>query len=418
MDFAYSVYLEENFRRVLFSNAISKYGSQEKLAKYLSNRLNKKISRESVKNWIKGKHCFGWKIYIALEVLQELSLITNYPLNEILNKSLEYNPPSADLSLKKFLVKSVKPVIIKKLKCSYLDLFTILPIQTLSCQRSHLKLNLFASVDKKSITLWSEGNWKKSVIHLKRYLCLDDLAYMGAAVFAAEGTTKNSKNSYNSSISFGNTEPALIKIFLSWLDNILLKYNPKFNVDYNGICVNPDIIRRYWNKQLSMDLTNLNIIERKMANTGLINNYGTLKIKIDVTVLKPFILNLINFLKLQVLKDKRMAIVYLRVLIASEGSLNKDKVLKQVTIGVTKPSEQEFIQKLLKKLDLRFTVSKNQLAITGGDSFCKLFWINAFSIPQENNFSKNQRFLSGFMNHKKFKSLQINNLDIYGPSRL
>lgn len=402
----FSVLLEESFRKEFLNKAINKFGSQTKLAEYLNSKIkNRKIIRENIKEWLKGKHIFGWNILIPINVLKELCLLNSYNLNEILNKAIKFNPSWKDPNKKQLLVKAKEVKVFKKNNNLYLDLATILPEKSLEAQRSRKKLPLFTEINKDTIKLWSEACWKQSEIKSKRFLELNNLFFIGSAIFVSEGTTKITKDSYNASISLGNSEPSIINIFIKWLDSFLINYKSAYRIEYNGQDFNENKLKLFWVNKLNKNIDSIKVNFRKNYKSSLINNFGVLNIKINITILKPFVLNLIESSKKLIFNNGGWCIAYLKGLLASEGSVNVRKVLKEVTIGSIKFDERQFIKKLLKKLDLNFCEGKNQITIINWNSFYNLFKYDIFEIPQINSYSKKKRFLEGFKNHEKTKKL-------------
>jgi len=405
-DLEFSVLLEDNFRKRFLGGIVRQFGSQEKLAKYLDSKIkNRRIIRENIKNWVRGKHPYGWDILIPIEVLEELCLLKRCDLEKALNKVVKYNPTWKDPNKERFLVKSSKPRILNKDDRFYLDLSTILPKTTLESQKSKKRLPLFVRVNKKDITLWSEACWKKSQIKIRRFLELNNSFFIGSAIFTSEGTTKRGKGTYHGSISLGNSEPSIIKIFLKWINSFLICSRAHYRIKYNGTSFDEKKLKSFWSDKLNENFDNIDISLRKDYGSGLVNNNGVLDIRINNTVLKPFIINLLDNVKKITLMNKEWCKSYLKGLIASEGSVYSNRTLKAVGIGVTKPKERDFIKRLLKILDIKFCEGKNQLLIIGWQSFYNLLRYGAFDILQINNHSKKKRFLEGFKNHQKTQKL-------------
>lgn len=402
----YSVLLNDNFRRTFLNNAILKFKNQTTLAKYLDSKIKqKKIKRENIKEWLKGKHHFGWDILIPIDVLKELCEINSFKLNNALENAIKFNPPWEDPNKKKKLVSAIKsnPKLIKRSDETYLDIATILPETTLNSVRSGKKLPLFTEIKKDKIKLWSEANWKKSSIILNRFVKLNDIFFIGSAIYAAEGTTKQGK--YNTNISIGNSEPSIIKLFLQWLNSFMKIDRYSVKIEFNGKKCDKEVLIQFWKQEIPL-IKNKKLVVRMRPKSGsrLINNKGILNIKIDNTVLKPFIINLIKCSQNIVFLEELYALAYLRGLLASEGSITRPK-LREVTIGCMNIKERKFIKKLLKKLDLKFTEGKNQFSITGWNSFLFIYLNNILNIPQINGISKKEIFNKGFKNHQTTKGI-------------
>lgn len=404
----FSVLIRNKIREGLLNKAISEFRSQRALAQYLSKKLNKKIIREQVKDWKKARHTYGWNLYIPIIVLKELCKIAKCDVNYILKYAVRYNPPWFDPDKKRMLVKEKSMRLANKKGVTYLDLSTVLPNKTLHSTRSMKKLPLFVNVGKHRIRLWSEACWKKSIVQTYLFVKLDELFFRGAALYAGEGNTYT-KSGHNSSISLGNTEPAIIKNFLKWINSLTLGNIVVYSIDYNGTLENKLQLIDYWSKILP-DLPNkVHIRYRPNLKSGLINNFGMLRISIKNTVLKPFILNIVNSAKKLALTKKEWAIFYLRGLLAAEGSVYSKERLKAVTIGSTNPAERKFISQLLEFLELKHTMGKFQLTISDWNSFVKLYKYDALQMSQSNNYSKKERFISGLKLHaatKKFLDLK------------
>jgi hypothetical protein len=400
----YSVLLNEEFRKKFLDEAISKFGSQTSLAKYLNSKIKRrKIIRENIKGWLKGKHINGWDILIPLDVLKELCSINAQNLKKVLEYATKFNPPWKDPKNKKYLILKKRPLVVEKNYKNYLSLFSILPKQTLPSTRSGKRLPLFTKISNTEIELWSEANWKRSYIKIKEFVELNDVFFIGSAIYSSEGTTKIGK--YNDSISIGNSEPAIINLFFKWLDSFLQDYKCGVKIEFNGESCNEAKLINFWKEQVpSIKNHEISIRKRPQAGSGLINNRGVLNIKISNTVLKSFISALITNSKKITLSNKSYSLHYLSGLIASEGSVSKDK-LKEVTIGCTNIKERRFIRKLLKRLGLNFTEGKNQLSITGWNNFYFLYKNDIFNIPQINSISKRERFNGGFKEHQTTRGI-------------
>lgn len=407
----YSILLENSFREKFIEKAIRKFGTQEKFAEYLNSRVKSRhIRREDIKNWKKGEHHFGWNLFIPIDIVKELCLTNKNSLEYVLKKATKFNPTWADPKRKKLLVKEKKIKIIKKNGKEYLDIYTGLPKEALPATRSKKKLPLFAEKDNHSVRLWSEACWKLSEIRLKRFVKLDELFFEGAAIYSSEGLTKS--DNYNDRVLLGNSEPAIINLFLQWLNSFLEGCELSFFVSYNGQNCDEKTVRDFWVRKIPELKENcqLKIRKRVNYNSGLINNFGVLNIKISNTVLKSFVLNLLNIAKKLALSKKEYSLMYLRGLLASEGSVAYP-TLREVTIGCLDKNKEErnFIRKLLKIMEFKFSEGKNQLAITSWDSFYILYEQDAFKIKQINSYSKKDRFITGLKRHRrtqKFLKLQ------------
>ncbi len=396
----YSVLLEEEFRKEFLNKSISKFKTQINLAKYLNSKIKKrKIIRENIKDWLKGKHKNGWDILIPIDVLEELSKVNNIKLDNVLKNAIKFNPPWINPNKKKYLIDKKKTIKIKaKGGKEYLDLYSILPPTTLKSKRSGKKLPLYAKIYRGVIELWSEANWKRSSIKLKRFVELNDLFFIGSSIYASEGTTKVGND--NTSISIGNSEPAIINLFFEWIDSFLINYKMNVKIEFNGeVCSNANLIS-FWKRKV-INIRDSQIPIRIRANLGsrLIRNRGILNIKISNTILKSFVIKLICISKKLALSNEEYSLAYLRGLLASEGSITRPK-LKDVSIGCTNKEEREFIGDLLKKLNLRHTEGINQFSITNWSSFYYLYKHDIFNIPQINNISKKRSFISGFKEHQ------------------
>ena len=114
-DSEFSVLLEESFRKKFLTLSIQKFGSQTKLAEYLNSKIkNRKIVRENIKDWLKGKHICGWDILIPTNILKELCLLTSYNIDKVLNKAIKFNPPWNNPKKRRFLIKPQEFKILKK----------------------------------------------------------------------------------------------------------------------------------------------------------------------------------------------------------------------------------------------------------------------------------------------------------------
>lgn len=401
----YSILLNDNFRKGFLNEAISKFKNQTALATYLSSKIKKrKVTRENIKDWLKGKHHYGWDILIPLDVLKELCIINSQNIGEVLNNSIKFNPPWEDPKKRIYLIQNLEGYkLIKRDNKDYLDLASILPTTTLKSTRSHKRLPLFADISKDKIRLWSEANWKKSSIQIKRYVKLDETFFVGSAVYSSEGMTKTEK--YNDSVSIGNTEPSIINIFFKWVNSYLENYKFNVKLEFNTKKNNQEESLSFWKSNIRA-IKDSNVVQYKRKNYGsrLIHNKGSLKIKISNTILKAFIIRLIEISKKITLSKKKYSIQYLKGLLASEGSVSRP-ILKEVTIGCIIGKEREFIKKLLNKLNLRFSEGKNQITITNWDSFLFLYENNIFDILQVNSISKKDVFCNGFKNHQATKRI-------------
>lgn len=403
----YSVLLEKDFRLKFFDAAISKFGSQAALAEYLSNKIkNRKITRENIKEWLKGKHRYGWDILTPVNVIRRLGSINSISFDDIMSHAVKFNPEWEDPRKQCLLVQKRRILIIKKFDGLYLDLATILPVKSLEAMRSRKSLPLFVKIDNNFIKLWSGASWKKSEINLVRHLRLDDLFFKGCAIYISEGVNKINRGACNSFIGLGNSEPSIINLFLKWLNSYLINYKLSYRLEYNGVRVNGIKLKEFWSKKIDIESEFIKIYLRKNYKSSLINNFGTLNIRIDNTVLKSFVINLLKVSRRLTLNNKGWQISYIKGLLASEGSVNNyNHTLKAVTIGSTNPDERIFIKALLKKLGLKYCEGKNQLNIINWNSFYKLFTYDAFEIEQINNYSKKARFIIAFKNHQKTKKL-------------
>lgn len=401
-----SILLEDNFRKQFLQEAIIKFKNQTKLAEYLNSKIkNRKIIRENIKEWLKGKHMYGWDILIPIYVLKELCSLNSYDLEYVLKKAVKFKPSWEDPDKKGLLIKPREIKISKKDNKVYLDLATVLPKKSLPTYKSKRELPLFTKINKTSINFWSEAGWKKSEIKLKRFVELNEDFFMGCAIYISEGFNK-SKNAYNGCISLGNSEPILINKFVNWLDSFLKYYKPSCKIEYNGKKVDEDRLKQFWtDKIIKQDIKSINIRLRENYGSRLINNFGVFCININGAILKTFIINLLKVARTIMFQKKEWYVAYLKGLLACEGSVNTKKVLKQVTIGSTDVNERKTIKKILKKLNLNFCEGKNHISIMGWKSFFSLLKYDALEIPQINNHSKKERFLEGFKKHRKTQKL-------------
>lgn len=403
----FSVLVQNRTRKMLLNKAISKLGSQRALAEHLSKILARRVVREQIKDWKNAKHQFGWSLYMPISVLRALCKLVNYDLNQVLKHAVKYNPAWSDPNKKSMLVRKGSIQTINTNNSEYLDLSKILPNKTLISKRSMKKLPLFAKVGTHRIKLWSEACWKKSIVRAYRFIKLDELFFSGAAIYAGEGITKT-KSKYNESISLGNTEPVIMKNYFDWVNSITHANKISYAIEYNGLATDTSVLIDYWSKIFPNIVEKVYIHNRPHTKSDLLNNYGCLRISIKNTVLKPFILKIVNVAKDLSLTKKEWAIFYLRGLLAAEGSVYSKHRLKAVTIGSINKSERKFIGKLLDFLDLKYSIGKFQLSISNWNSFIKLYQYDALKIPQSNNYSKKGRFITGLKNHattKKFLDL-------------
>jgi hypothetical protein len=400
---SYSVLLEEKFRKEFLEIAIAKFGSQRALAEYLRTKIKgRKISRENVKDWIKGKHIYGWDILIPISILRELCKINSQDLQIVLTKSIKFNPPWYDPKKRGDLIIIKNIPLIKEINNrNYLDLASIIPSQTLTSIRSRKKLPLFTKIKETEVELWSEANWKKSSIKLKRFIELNDLFFIGSAIYSSEGTTKIGK--YNDSISLGNSEPSIINLFFEWLDSFLIGYKFSVKIEYNGKKCDERAVIKFWKEKVHyIKNSKIKVIQRDKYGSSLINNMGTLNIKISNTVLKSFLIKLLEMSKKITLTKKIYLLDYLKGLLASEGSVSRP-VLKEVTIGCINGKQREFIKRLLNRLEIKFTEGKNQLSLTSWKNFFLLYKNDIFFIKQINGINKKETFIEGFKNHQTTK---------------
>jgi len=402
----YSIFLRDSFRKRIFNIAITKFGSQQKLADYLNSKIKSRhIMRRSIGYWIKGRHYFGYNLFIPIGVVKELCLINKINLKWAFKNAIKFNRPWFDPRNKKFLIRSKKMKIIKKNGQEYLDIYSILPKETLPAARSKKNLPLFAKKDNYFVQLWSESSWRPSKIKLRRFIKINELFFTGAAVYASEGLTKT--ENYNDCIWLGNSEPAVINFFLRWLDSFLNHYKLSFSIDYNGRNCNEKNIRDFWNQNILFlkESHRLEIRKKAAYNSALKNNFGVLKVRVSNTVLKTFTLKLLDIAKKLALKKKKHTIFYLRSLLACEGCVYTSSVLKEISIGCSSEREKGFIRKLLKKMELNFCERKEQFKISGWNRFFTLYKADAFKIKQINSNSKKENFLLGFKNHQKTQRL-------------
>ena len=404
----YSVLLENSFRERFIEKAVRKFGSQEKLADFLNSKIKSRhIIRENITHWKKGRHYFGYNLFIPIDVIKELCLVNKFDLKNVLRQTTRFNPPWTNPRNKRLLVKQRKIKIINKGGQEYFDIWSILPKETLPATRSKKRLPLFAKQNRKYISLWSEASWKVSKIELRRFIKINELFFIGAAIYASEGLTKSVN--YNGCISLGNTEPAIINQFIEWLNSFLKNYKLSFSINYNGKNCNEENVRAFWRKNIPYlkKEHRLKIKKRSTFRSALINNFGVLDVKVSNTVLKSFILSFLNSVQKLALRKREYATNYLRGLIASEGSVDARFTLKEITIGCldSKKKERDFIKELLKILKLKFCEGKNQFTIMGWNSFLNLYSRDVFKIKQVNSISKKERFLSGLKNHQKTQKL-------------
>jgi hypothetical protein len=280
----------------------------------------------------------------------------------------------------------------------------VLPGKTLPAKRSHRELPIFCKFTGNKLEAWTYSSWRNSKIKLKRFIALDNLFFIGAAIYAGEGTT-HTKGYNNDRISLGNSEPAIINFFVSWLKSLLLEFNYNCQIEYNGKSCDKLKLVRSWQENLDFEINpNIRINLRKNLGSELLVNNGVFQVIVRNTLLRTFIINLLKISKELALRDKEWAIAYLRGLLASEGSVPKDK-LSQIGIGATHPEERAFIQNLLKYLELTHSMGKNQLSVHGWNSYVNLFLYDAFKIPQVNSINKKDRFLKGLKIHQRTERL-------------
>jgi len=399
-----SVYLQDEFRRSLIDEAVKLAGSQSKLAALLSEKFERRIIRERVKDWKSGRHFSGWRLFMPIPIFKEICRITGKDYKSALKFIVAYNPPEETPELKQFKVKYRKLHIVKRNNKYYLDLYSVLPEKTLPAKRSHRELPIFCKVSKDYLDAWTFSSWLNSKIKLKRYILLDDLFFTGAAIYASEGTT-HTKNYNNDSVSLGNSEATVINIFTAWLKSFLLGFSLACHIDYNGKSCDREKLIRFWQGNLNFDINqNIKINLRKNLGSGLLVNNGVFQIRIRNTLLRTFTIKLLKINKELALQNKEWAKAYLQGLLASEGSVPKEK-LKMIGIGATDQKERAFIQKLLRKLKLTYSEGINQINIHGWNSYIRLFLYDAFRIAQVNSINKKARFLKGLRIHQKTERL-------------
>ncbi|NCO96511.1 MAG: MarR family transcriptional regulator [Candidatus Aenigmarchaeota archaeon] len=413
--------MEDKYRERLFCGIIKIFKFQTTFAEYLSNkaRIRKmkptKIMRETVKGWRKGKHVSGWKIYIPYWVIEEISNILiesgfdEFKLDEINRHIIAYNPLTANPMLRNKLVFNIQGNLSgKKNEKDIIDMLALLPSHLLPSRRARKQHPIFVEFSNKNLRVWSQACWKKSETRLKRYVKLDQVFWIGCALYFGEGYTKVSEKSDNSKISLGNSEPILVKKFLEWLEGILDE-KPKlsFYLEHNERkSKNKQECLKFWSDWLTLDKKCIGI--RTISNSGsrLQENYGLMGVYLTNTVLRSVIKSLLEESKKIVLTKRKWCIDWLKGLIAGEGSVYiKNKSIVSVSIGSIRPMDREFIKRLLERLVIKYREGVNDICIFGWDEFYKLHLLDAFEIPQLTNESKKIKFLRGFLNHQKTKTL-------------
>ncbi|MFH0837215.1 MAG: LAGLIDADG family homing endonuclease [Candidatus Aenigmatarchaeota archaeon] len=404
-----SVLLDDNIRDKLLANSIEKIGSQERLARYLSNKLNRKIIRETVKGWKKGKHIYGWNLFIPTDVLKELCNITGSSYRKTMKTVIRYNPIWKDPEKKKYLIKERKMKTIERGTDIFLDIASILPQTTLEAKRSRKFLPLFAEIHDDSILLWSENTWNASKILINRYIKIDKLFFRACSIYFSEGVTKMNAIE-NGKISLGNTEPDIINTFIRFINKILINYKARYKIDMNckNSPYNSEKIKEFWIKNIEyeIDSKKLNISERKNFGSGLMKNNGSFHFIINSTVSKPLLMNIIKASENLSLKRKNWSREFLQGLFICEGSVNnKNNILKDMRIGTTKNRERAFIKKLLVNLKINFTECKYDISIHGWENFCRIYTYEIFPFKQVNSISKEDKFITGFKNLRETRKL-------------
>ena len=417
-----SILLEESVRYKLFDEAIKIVGSQKKLANYLAPKItNRRITRDHIKNWKKGKHKYGWNDMTPLNIILELCKLTNNDFNIINKHALKYNPPWQDPKKIKYLINANQtPKIIEYEGQKYLDASSILPKTTMEALKSKKCLPLFAEIKSDKIKTWSENSWNNSNLIINRYIKLDNTFFQACAIYFSEGTT-HTKISYNGCISIGNTESEIINKFIKFINDLLLDCHMRFSVDLNSKNATFDdaTIIDFWKTSIKSKLAIKNLKVRRRQNYGskLQKNYGTFQLTITNAIIRPLIFNLINVAKQMSLENPEYGKEFLKGLLRCEGSIYcKKNSVQTVSIGCCDKENREFIKELLKSLDFTFGDGKFQINICGWDNFYKIHENNLFYLEKDVKSQKSLKFANGFSNHSKTYKHYHKSLDTYAPS--
>ncbi len=174
--------------------------------------------------------------------------------------------------------------------------------------------------------------------------------------------------------------------------------------------------KKYWEDTLHINLTRIR--ERKEFNN--ITKHGTIHICINGKIICELINFLIKDSKQKMEKNKKLAIGYLKGILAAEGNINaksSTKCLYMVRISASKKEEREHYKRCLQKggIDIYCkdmpTVSKEEarkkgwkttkgragcVIISKWENFVKILELNLLEINEE----KREKFIKHFINNK------------------
>ena len=246
-------------------------------------------------------------------------------------------------------------------------------------------------------------------INIKNYVNIDKIAELMGFYFGDGSTSQNI-----ASFRLTNSEPSVLNYCLNILEEIginrksfkgqiIYSTNKELTEDIKSRCIN------FWSKSLRISKENV-VSVTKAKNIRETLEHGSARIFIDNTVLVEIFLQgllkgiLQKIINPHTLIDKKLLEGFIRGLLAAEGSVNLNKNGSVVKIGISydpHSNELELYKNLLKNLKINYGGTKgNELYIYGFNNIKKFYEINAFKMHK----SRNQKFISGILNHKYFKA--------------
>lgn len=174
--------------------------------------------------------------------------------------------------------------------------------------------------------------------------------------------------------------------------------------------------KNYWEKELNMPLEKVRI--RKEFNN--ITQNGTLHLMVFSSLFAKLINRIINFSKKKIEINNKLAVGYLKGILAAEGNINVKRdtnCLYMVRISASKEEERTHYKKCLERLDIRIsckdmpTVSKKEavqrgwktnkgragaVIISKWENFIQILKLNLLELSEE----KNEKFIKHLLENK------------------
>lgn len=194
------------------------------------------------------------------------------------------------------------------------------------------------------------GSCKKGDIILPRNIMIDSNFIEGYALYLAEGDTGLSGKTLPKKLRFTNSELDIIEFFIHWLRRYFS------NIDFYLAIILPK--GRFFSKDhinKTYESFNLSRDQVKISDSCY-NKKIKYRVCCDNAILINLVLSLNRIVKAECLKNKKLMIVYIKGMMAGEGTVYLNRS-RYVRIEMKNKKEIDYIHKLLRILGYQCTLA-------------------------------------------------------------